>query len=247
MSPDLERLIQLQQLASTIEEARQRIDAHPERLADAGVRLAEATRHVDAAKERLKVSQDSRRELEKEAAVFQGRVSKFKGQLSAVKTNREYQAMQHETATAEQELGAVEEKVLEQMMDADAITADIATAEAAFATQKTEVTAEKAALEQELVVVQATMAEASQARETLLVEMEPRLVALFEQVANVRKGIAICSTRDGLCSVCHVRLRPQVFQQVRANDHIVQCDYCNRILYYIPPPPSAEPAATPAT
>ena len=32
--------------------------------------------------------------------------------------------------------------------------------------------------------------------------MEPRLIALFEQVAKVRKGVAIChATRDGLCSV----------------------------------------------
>ena len=247
MSPDLERLIKLQQLASTIEEARQRVDAHPERLADADARLAEATQHVEAAKERLKASQDVRRDLEKEAAVFQGRVSKFKGQLSAVKTNREYQAMQHETATAEQDLSAVEEKVLEQMLDADVITADIAKAEDALAAQTKKVTAEKATLEQELVTVKATLADASDTRETLLSEMEPRLVALFEQVANVRKGIAICATRDGLCSVCHVRLRPQVFQQVRANDHIVQCDHCNRILYYIPPPPPAKPAAIPAT
>jgi predicted nucleic acid-binding Zn-ribbon protein len=247
MFPDLERLIKLQQLVSTLEEARQRIDAHPERLADADVRLAEATQHVEAAKKRFKDSQDVRCELEKEAAVFQGRISKFKGQLSAVKTNREYQAMQHETATAEQDLSTVEEKVLEQMMDADVIVADITKAEAALAGQTKEVTVEKAALEQELVAVQASLAEATARRETLLVEMEPRLVALFEQVANVRKGIAICSTRDGLCSVCHVRLRPQVFQQVRANDGIVQCDYCNRILYYISPPLPAEPAATPAT
>jgi len=247
MFPDLERLITLQQLASTIEKARQRIDAHPERLASADARLAEATQHVDAAKERLQASQGVRRDLEKEAAVFQGRVSKFKGQLSAVKTNREYQAMQHETATAEQDLGAGEEKVLEQMMDADVITADIARAEATFAVRKKEVTAEKAELEQELVTVQASLVKASETREALLSEMEPRLVALFEQVAKVRKGVAICATRDGLCSVCHVRLRPQVFQQVRANDAIVQCDHCNRILYYIPPPPKAEPAATPAT
>ena len=247
MFTDLEHLITLQQLASTIEKARQRIDAHPERLASADARLAEATQHVDAAKERLQASQGVRRELEKEAAVFQGRVSKFKGQLSAVKTNREYQAMQHETATAEQDLGAVEAKVLEQMMDADVITADIARAEATFAVRKKEVTAEKAELEQELVTVQASLAKASETREALLSEMEPRLVALFEQVAKVRKGVAICATRDGLCSVCHVRLRPQVFQQVRANDAIVQCDHCNRILYYIPPPPKAEPAATPAT
>lgn len=248
MSPDLERLIQLQQLASTIEEARQRIDAHPGRLADADARLAEATEHVDAAKQRLKSSQDIRRALEKEAAIYQGRVSKFKDQLSAVKTNREYQAMQHETATAEQELSAVEEKVLEQMLDADLITADVTKAEAALAARKKEVTAEKAALEEELTVVRATLAEATQTRETLLKEMEPRLVALFEQVAKVRKGIAICATNDGLCSVCHVRLRPQVFQLVRQNDGIVQCDHCNRILYYIPPPdpPKAEPAAAPA-
>ena len=71
--------------------------------------------------------------------------------------------------------------------------------------------------------------------------MEPRLIALFEQVAKVRKGVAICTaTRDGLCSVCHVRLRPQVFQLVRQNDQIIQCDSCQRILYYIPPPPPVE-------
>ena len=72
-------------------------------------------------------------------------------------------------------------------------------------------------------------------------ELEPRLVALFEQVAKVRKGIAVTTaTRDGLCSVCHVRLRPQVFQQIRANDQVIQCDSCQRILYYVPPPPLIE-------
>ena len=59
--------------------------------------------------------------------------------------------------------------------------------------------------------------------------LEPRLVALFEQVAKARRGVAICTaTRDGLCSVCHVRLRPPVFQQVRHNDSIVQCESCQR-------------------
>ena len=50
--------------------------------------------------------------------------------------------------------------------------------------------------------------------------------------------------RDGLCSACHVRLRPQVFQQVRTNGQIIQCDSCQRILYYIPPPPPIEHPVT---
>ena len=248
MSPDLDRLIRLQQLDSTIEGGRRTVAAHPQRLADADTRLADATRRVDAARQRLKDNQEARRELEKEAAVFQGRVSKFKTQLTEVKTNREYQAIQHETATAQQDLGAVEEKVLERMMEADVIAADVAEAETALATQQKEVNAEKKTLEQELASVETALTEASQARTSLLSEMEPRLIALFEKVAKVRKGVALCSaTRDGLCSVCHVRLRPQVFQLVRQNDGIVQCDSCQRILYYVPPPASAQPAVTPAT
>ena len=248
MSPDLDRLIRLQQLDSTIEGGRRRVAAHPQWLADADTRLADATRRVDAARQRLKDNQEARRELEKEAAVFQGRVSKFKTQLTEVKTNREYQAIQHEIATAQQDLGAVEEKVLVQMMEADVIAADVAAAEEVLATQQKEVDAEKKTLEQELASVEAALTEASQARTSLLSDMEPRLIALFEKVAKVRKGVALCSaTRDGLCSVCHVRLRPQVFQHVRQNDGIVQCDSCQRILYYVPPPASAQPAATPAT
>ena len=65
---------------------------------------------------------------------------------------------------------------------------------------------------------------------------------LFERVGKQRKGVAICqATRDGLCSVCHVRLRPPVFQQVRMNTAVVQCESCQRILYYIPPPAPIEP------
>ena len=61
-------------------------------------------------------------------------------------------------------------------------------------------------------------------------------------------GCPSLATRDGLCSVCHVRLRPYVFQQVRQNDAIIQCESCRRILYYAPPPSAtANAAATPAS
>ena len=80
-------------------------------------------------------------------------------------------------------------------------------------------------------------------RAELIKGLEPRLIGIFEQVARVRKGVAISmATRDGLCSLCHVRLRPYVFQQVRQNDAIIQCESCQRILYWIPPPPPIEHA-----
>jgi hypothetical protein len=242
VSPDLERLIQLQHFETRIDESKRTIAAHPERVAAADARLNAAKHVVETAKQRLKESQEARRALEKDAALYQGRLTKFKDQLSAVKTNREYQAMQHEIETAQQELGAAEEKVLERMMEGDALAAEVKQSEAAWAAQQKEIDAEKKALADELTATRQALEDATAARAALVKALEPRLVSLFEQVSRMRKGVAICAaTRDGLCSVCHVRLRPHVFQQVRHNDSIIQCDSCQRILYYVPPPTPVTP------
>ena len=243
MSPDLQRLIKLQQLESTLADARATIAAHPQRLADADARLNESKQAVEAAKGRLKDNQEARRNLEKDVAVYQGRLTKFKDQLSLVKTNKEYQAMQHEIATAQSDLGGVEEKVLELMLEADTITADVKRTEAALTIRQKEIDKEKKELTEELASVNTSLKAASEARAELVKDLDARLMAIFEQVARVRKGVAISTaTRDGLCAACHVRLRPFVFQQIRQNDAIIQCESCHRILYWIPPPPPIEHA-----
>jgi hypothetical protein len=243
MSPDLDRLIKLQHFETQIAEARTAIAAHPQRLADADARLDVATRAVDSAKEQLKANHEARRALEKDVAVYQGRLEKFKDQLSAVKTNREYQAMQHEIATAQTDLGGVEEKVLERMVEADSLALEVKKAEASLAVQQKAIEAEKKAMAEDLIEEEAALAKASEARAAVVKDLDPRLMALFEQVARVRKGVAISTaTRDGLCALCHVRLRPSVFQQVRHNDAIIQCESCQRVLYWIPPPPPVEQA-----
>jgi uncharacterized protein len=243
MLPDLERLIQLQRLETTIADAKVAIAQHPQKLAALDTRLAEAKAAVESVKEQQKTNHDRRRELEKDVALYQGRLTKFKDQLMTVKTNREYQAMQHEIATAQTDLGSVEERVLERMVEADAITADVKSAEALLSSQQKKIEAEKKELAEDLVLEEAKLAKATDQRAALVKDLEPRLMALFEQVARFRKGVAISSaTRDGLCSVCHVRLRPSVFQQVRTNDHIIQCESCQRVLYWVPPPPPVEHA-----
>jgi predicted nucleic acid-binding Zn-ribbon protein len=70
--------------------------------------------------------------------------------------------------------------------------------------------------------------------------LDPRALAIFELVLRRRSGIGVAQARDGICTVCHVRLRPQVFNTVLRNDQIIQCDSCQRILYHVP---AAAPAA----
>jgi predicted nucleic acid-binding Zn-ribbon protein len=44
----------------------------------------------------------------------------------------------------------------------------------------------------------------------------------------------VVAGQDGICTICHVRLRPQVFNTVLRGDEILQCDHCNRILFSTP-------------
>ena len=73
--------------------------------------------------------------------------------------------------------------------------------------------------------------------------MTPQVLAIFELVAKRRNGVAIAEARDGICTICHVRLRPQVFNNILKNDQIIQCDSCNRIMYSVPK--AAAPASAP--
>ena len=80
-------------------------------------------------------------------------------------------------------------------------------------------------------------------RTGVVAQVSPEAMKIFQRVAHGRKGIAMAEAKDGLCVVCHVRLRPQVFNEVRHNDQLIQCDSCTRILYYVPAAPAT---ATPS-
>jgi hypothetical protein len=196
--------------------------------------LAERTAAVDAVKARIAACQAARREIEKDLAVVQGRLSKYKNQLMEVKTNKEYQAMQKEMSVAEEEVSALETRMLERMVEADGFAAELKTTEAALKGEQAESTRGLQQLETERGELERALQKTTDERHTLTAQISKDALAVFDRVAHGRKGLAIAEARDGLCTVCHVRLRPQIFNEIRRNDSLIQCDSCTRILYYVP-------------
>jgi predicted nucleic acid-binding Zn-ribbon protein len=243
MNADLEKLIALQRLDSAASDAHKRLADEPERLRALDVRLDTARQQLAAAKDRLAANQTARREIEKDAAVHQGRLSKFREQAMAVKTNQEYHAVQHEIAFAQTEIKKREDQILELMVEADDLTASAKQAEAALVAEQKSVEADRAALTSELGRLTADISRLGAERASIVAGIAPQVLSTFELIARRRNGVAIAEARDGMCTLCHVRLRPQVFNQVRRNEEILQCDHCNRIMYFVPAPAAtADPA-----
>src|SRR6266545_2364667 len=244
MNADLERLIALQRLDSAAEAARRRLAEEPERERALETRLESARQRVAHAKEHLTANQTARREIDKEVAVHQGRLSKYREQAMAVKTNVEYHAIQKEIGHAQAEIKTHEDKMLERMLEADDLTAAVKKAEAELAAELKAVEADRKAMSAEHAELHASVQTMAAERAGIVGAMDRQTLAIFELVSSRRNGVALAEARDGICTICHVRLRPQVFNNVRRNDTIIQCDSCQRILYFVAAPATATPAVT---
>src|SRR5262249_8323038 len=113
-----------------------------------------------------------------------------------------------------------------------------------LASEQKAVEAEKRATAAEAETLRAQLDAIAAERTAVVAALPAALVSTFELVASRRNGIAISEARAGICTICHVRLRPQVFNTLLKNEQILQCDHCNRILYYVPPAPAAVSEST---
>jgi uncharacterized protein len=242
MHPDLQRVITLQRLDSAAHDAQRRLAHEPERAKALDARLDAARQRLASAKERLAENQNARRAIEKEVAVHQGRLSKFRDQAMAVKTNQEYHAVQKEIGFAQSEIKSLEDRILERMLEADDLSNSVKRAEAELAAEQKAVEAERRAMITESSELTASLTRITAERAEIVQGIDPHVLKIFELVSKRRNGVAVAEARDGICTFCHVRLRPQVFNTVRRNEAITQCDSCQRILFFAPATAPATPA-----
>lgn len=239
MLASLAALITLQSIDSAADGARRRLADMPKALAEVDARIAAAAAGVEAAKAAFQECVTARRALEKDVAALDTRLARFEEHKAAVKTNEQFAALNSEIATAKAEKDALEEKILLQLEDADRLTENVKAADTMLAAAKREGDAERAKMSAEKQTVEAELARLEGERAAARKGVEPRPLALYDQLLKGRRGIAVAQMTGEICMACHVRLRPPVTQVVRRNDEIVQCESCQRILYHQAPAPEA--------
>jgi predicted nucleic acid-binding Zn-ribbon protein len=232
LAPELERLVKLQEIETRSAEAQKRIAEAPAQIAALDAKLTAARDRVAAVKQGIADNHSQRRTLDKDLIAAQQRLSKYKEQLMAVKTNEEYHAMQHQITAAQAEVGRIEELVLVNMMDADELAARVKAAEAALKSEESVIARERSAIEADAAEQRQVADQMTTERSALLPQVSRTALDMFHRVLKARQGIAVAQAVNGHCSICHVRLRPQVYNTIIKNEEIVQCDSCQRILYY---------------
>ncbi len=243
MNPNLQRLIELQRLDDEIRELEREIAALPRRIAEIDGQLTGSIRQVEADKNALAENQKSRRRREGEIVTQREKISHYKDQSLAVKTNEQYRALLHEVEFAESQIRQLEDQILAEMIESENLERRLREAEQKLVVERQGAQAEIAAAEQRKREDQQKLEQARTRRAEAKSQIERDTYETYERIAKGRKGMAVVSVlADGNCGACHVRLRPQAFSELMTNEQILTCESCYRILYYVPEPVASENA-----
>ncbi len=240
MHADLEKLIALQQAEVELRRVEEKLKNVPRAREQMEARLAEDRGRLDAAKGALADSQKARKQHEAALQDLETKRSKYKGQLMEVKTNKEYTAMLHEIEGVERDIREREDQVLAEMERAEALSAEVKREEALFKSVEENARAEAQALESDGRKLEEEHRRLQAARDATAATVPEDAMQLFQRVARLR-GVAVAEARDDMCQLCHVKLRPQLYLELKRNESIVQCAHCSRILYYVPTAPAVAP------
>jgi len=232
---ELQSLVQLQELDLALKQLRDKVRRVPVELGALEQDLAECRRLYESVLKNQEEGDKHRRHLESEVEISRQKLSKYKDQLMSVKTNKEYQAMLAEIANCDKEISAKEDQILERMILIDEWTEKQRAAKKELDAREKEISAKRQELEAFRIQSESEMGQLEGQRSVLRQRLSSELVELYERIATARHGVAVAPALDQSCQGCHVRLRPQLFNEVKTNLQIIRCESCSRILYYPPP------------
>jgi predicted nucleic acid-binding Zn-ribbon protein len=234
MNTDIEKLIRLQRAETHLKRLEGELAEIPKHKSELESELRAERGRLEQAKEALSESQKTRRQHEGTLQDLETKRSRYKGQLMDVKTNKEYTAMLHEIESVEREIRAREDDVLAEMERAETLSAQVRREEEAFRAAESRHKTESRAHDERARILDTDVSRLRAERAEVATSLPEDLLALFERVAKLR-GAGVAEARDGMCQLCHLKLRPQMFVEVKRNDEIMQCPQCSRILYFEPP------------
>jgi len=233
MLPDIENLLKLQDADKEIRRLQDEVAELPKRVAAIEQKLAGTKAQLDKAQAAVKTDEAARRKYDTNIKDLREKISKYRDQSLAVKTNDQYKALLHEIQFAEKEISANEDKILELMVNADARDKEVKAAQAELKEETAEIEKEKEQARQRTAEDEKLLAEWRGKRDQLRAGIREDLLRHYERVSKFR-GSGISEVRDHKCMACQVILRPQTYNEVRSGTETVVCDSCQRILYFNP-------------
>ena len=235
MHPDIQKLMELQQMDVEAKRLRDEMIALPKLVAQLATKATATVGQRAVVIDLIAKEEALRRRQESDVKDHQAKIAKIRKQLDLATDTKQVTAFEHEIAFAQGAIGKLEDEELESMERSEQLEAQKILADKAVAEAEAKHAQERARAIATIAADKTKLAEVEVARTAQRATIGEDALSTYDRVAK-SKGTAVAEALNQKCMACQMMLRPQRWNELRDRDltEMMSCESCGRMLWYDP-------------
>jgi uncharacterized protein len=158
-------------------------------------------------------------------------IERSEARLTDIKTQKEYQAVLKEVASAKKVKTELEEQVLQKMSQIDEIRIEAGKMEENLAELEKNLSVRQEEIQGKIDIIEKEMSTQDAEREGIAGALPPSLLNRYAMLRERRQGIAVVEAREGSCLGCNMNIPPQMYNTLYRGEEMLACPHCQRVLF----------------
>ena len=230
MQEHIESLQKLQTVDLRIRELTEGLRKYPNEINNLKKNLLEKEESIKLKETSLSELKEQRDGLESSLRSNQESIKKSEERLFAIKTHKEYEALQKEITDTRKENLEIEDKTISVMTEIEEIEAALAEEKQNYASLKEQSAEQIAEKEKKIEELQISREPAEKEKSEIVSKIDPKILPLYEKIFD-RNGRALALAENEKCTSCNINIPPQLYNEILKQTKLVQCPNCKKILY----------------
>jgi len=228
----IEKLLILQDRDRKLIRLREEVAHIPVERQQLQAKAAASQAALDATKHKIKQIETDRKKLELDADAKKQLIEKYSLQQFQTKKNEEYKALAHEIDMCKEVIFKLEDQQLELMEQAEAAQKQLNSATQTTSEAKKTIDARLSDIAAREANLKKELAELEVNREELASAVDESTRSRYERLMRNKGQSVVVGIQHGVCGGCHMQLSRSTVVTCQAEQEIVTCTNCGRILYY---------------
>jgi predicted nucleic acid-binding Zn-ribbon protein len=232
LSPELSQLLSLQETDLEIKRITDEIATFPARQQEIDQQFEESASELLNLKREFESAVATRVRLEADLITEQQKHEKFKADLMRATNEREYTTAVREIDVTKRAISTLETELLKLMEKIEQLDAGVKERTPELERRRGEFDRQLDEIATSVKKGEQRLSSITREREQLYNTLSSSAKSLYDRASKLRGGVVLAEARDYSCQACRMKIRPQVFNDIRRGDTIITCESCARVLYY---------------
>ena len=159
-------------------------------------------------------------------------MTKYKDQLYLVKSNKEYDSLNHEIDHMKESISNSETLLLKLLEEKELLEEEVKLNSGKIVSITESLSSNKIELKSAMDETQNEHEELEKNRKNLFHNIESVKLEAYEKMKNSREGVGLVSIIDNACGGCYSQLPPQTIIEIKKSIDIINCPNCSIMLFW---------------